>query len=353
VIRAPRAFLRRGFFALIRKFLATADGRDIGVQALDGFLSSPSCRDLAWAEPGYPDLGRRPNTDVDRAPIFITARFRSGSTLLWNIFREVPGCTAYYEPLNERRWFDAAARGDRVDPSHHVAEYWTSYEGLSELGRHHDPEWTYKNLYMSADAWDPGLLEYIRILVARAPGRPVLQFNRIDFRLPWIRRHFPSAILVHLYRHPRDEWASAGENFYLREWVRDLKPHFPFLDETRYDGYELFYYLWRLSYAFGMTFADYSLRFEDLLKSPDLQIERLMQEVGIESYDLARLTGLVRTPRDLQSSVRPDWFAQREARCDAVLHDYFAAANVLPAASRRGSPPAGQRSETLPRANLR
>ena len=40
------------------------------------------------------------------SPIIITGRFRSGSTLLWNIFRDLPECTAYYEPFNERRWFD-------------------------------------------------------------------------------------------------------------------------------------------------------------------------------------------------------------------------------------------------------
>jgi hypothetical protein len=37
------------------------------------------------------------------APVFVTGRFRSGSTLMWSLFRNVPGCTAFYEPLNERR----------------------------------------------------------------------------------------------------------------------------------------------------------------------------------------------------------------------------------------------------------
>jgi hypothetical protein len=27
----------------------------------------------------------------------------------------LPGCTAYYEPFNERRWFDPRTRGERVD----------------------------------------------------------------------------------------------------------------------------------------------------------------------------------------------------------------------------------------------
>ena len=60
-----------------------------------------------FAVPGSRAPGRRAEPRR-RPPIFITARFRTGSTLLWNIFRHIEGCTAYYEPFNERRWFDAA-----------------------------------------------------------------------------------------------------------------------------------------------------------------------------------------------------------------------------------------------------
>ena len=43
--------------------------------------------------------------------VFVTSRFRSGSTLLWNIFRQSGSFTAFYEPFNERRWFDEQFRG--------------------------------------------------------------------------------------------------------------------------------------------------------------------------------------------------------------------------------------------------
>jgi len=63
--------------------------------------------------------------------VFITARFRSGSTLLCNLFRQVDACTAYYEPFNERRWFDPSVRGNRVDPTHRdVEDYWREYDAL-------------------------------------------------------------------------------------------------------------------------------------------------------------------------------------------------------------------------------
>ena len=70
------------------------------------------------------------------APVFITARFRSGSTLLWQIFRQLPEATAFYEPHNGRRWFDTAQLDRQVDPSHRgVDNYWREYEGMAALAR--------------------------------------------------------------------------------------------------------------------------------------------------------------------------------------------------------------------------
>ncbi len=56
-------------------------------------------RNEASAE--YPELpgGSDAALVADREPVFVTARFRSGSTLLWNLFRNTPEETAYYEPL--------------------------------------------------------------------------------------------------------------------------------------------------------------------------------------------------------------------------------------------------------------
>ena len=36
----------------------------------------------------------------------------------------------------------------------------------------------------------------------------MLQFNRADLRVAWLRQQFPQAKLIHLYRHPRDQWLS-------------------------------------------------------------------------------------------------------------------------------------------------
>jgi len=297
-----RGSIRNGLFRFLCKISATDDARAIWTDVLRG--------QLAW-QPEFPvnpkhqecspydDLGSPDHTNQIAARgdvIFVTGRFRSGSTLLWNLFRSVDGITAYYEPFNERRWFDPRTRGDKVDRTHINAQaYWLEYDGLELLGEYYCAEWIERHLYMDASFWAPKMKRYVELMIERAPWRPVLQFNRIDLRLPWFRQNFPNATIVHLYRHPRDQWCSTlmdldcfpkngtmaqfapHDKFYLRMWQKDLRYHFPFLDgESVAHPYQLFYYIWKLSYLFGRAFAHYSIAFEDLLKNPDEQLTDLL-----------------------------------------------------------------------------
>jgi hypothetical protein len=265
--------------------------------------------------------------------------------MLWNLFRHVEGFTAYYEPFNERRWFDPSARGSRVDATHHVDDYWREYEGFIELGDFYDEAWTRRRLYMDEQSWDPAMAAYVRLLIERAPGRAVLQFNRIDFRLPWFRRTFPEAQFVHLYRHPRDQWCSSlagfeacpptatlagfqeNDGFYLATWALDLRERFPFLDvpETSHP-YRLFYYLWKLSYVYGVAYADYSVEFERLVSNPAGELGQLFEAIGLEDSDPARLAGLVKPMESRWPRYANDtWFRKHEEACEEVLADFFRA----------------------------
>jgi hypothetical protein len=358
--------LRNALFRRIRDIAATDDGRDMLVSALEGVFAGRT-RGLEGldAEPlPYPDLGAAGTPDgADGAgAIFITGRFRSGSTLLWNLFRHLNGFTAYYEPHNERRWFDPATRGSHTDPSHrHVTDYWAEYAGLGELARYYREEWTRRRLFMDEDSWDPDLLQYTRILLARAKGRAVLQCNRIDFRLAWFRRHFPRAQVIHLYRHPRDQWCSSlldvtgfppdgtvwefrsRDGFYLLPWARDLRDHFPFLDERAVEHpYQLFYYIWKLSYLFGRRYADHSLSMEGLVTNPEAELLALFGVLKIdpEAQDLAKLRGLIAKPEmgKWRKYAAEDWFVRHESACEETLADFFQTVRDRPGAAERKAP---------------
>jgi hypothetical protein len=352
LLGALRKFMRGALFSFIKKLAHTDDARDIAAEALVGLSGSESkevVSELKNEVSPYLELGR--GLDVGacgntRDVIIITARFRSGSTLLWNLFRNTDAVTAYYEPFNERRWFDPAARGDRIDSTHRgVSEYWREYDGLAELANYYHEEWTYRNLFMDEHVWNPAMKRFIEVLIEKAPGRPVLQFNRIDFRLPWIKHNFPRAKIVHLYRNPRDQWCSslmepkcvpadatmsefrAHDKFYLTRWAADLKYQFPFLDErTISHPYELFYYIWKLSYLFGVKYADHSLQFEELVEKPDAKLIELFRVLDIQNIDLEKLKALV-TKVDIgkwQDYANDAWFKRHESACEEVLAGFFA-----------------------------
>ena len=157
--------MRAALYRLLRKVASTDDGKAIQLSNLQNLLLRRSDVRLgetfALDDQPYADLGyaSRSNRTCERDDvIIISARFRSGSTLLWSLFRAIEGCTAYYEPFNERRWFDPAARGDHTDPTHRgVEDYWREYRGLQELGRYYNETWISQNLLMGADSWDPAM----------------------------------------------------------------------------------------------------------------------------------------------------------------------------------------------------
>lgn len=250
----------------------------------------------------------------------------------------------YYEPLNEQRWFDSQSRRDTADETHkNIENYWAEYDSLEVLGDYYQIRWTYRDFYMDETVWDESLRKYIQILIDRAPNQPVLQFNRMDFRLPWIRRHFPGAKIVHLYRHPRDQWCSflhqplrfpfseklhnfaPYDHFYLLVWANDLKHHFPFFNmNPNSHPYELFYQIWKLSYLFGKKFADYSLTFKDLVTDPKKTLDSL--------FGFLKISGNVNEIRDLivalplgkwKEYTSGEWFERIEGRVNEQINRYF------------------------------
>jgi hypothetical protein len=349
--RWPRRVFKKALFRFIQKIAGTEDARAIAYNALQGLLQwdpratlQSDALFLPYAELGPSQLAKQPSQRSD--VIIITARFRSGSTLLWNLFRHLEGITAYYEPFNERRWFDPQARGDIMDATHRNVgdNYWDEYNGLDILHQYYREEWINKNLFMDPAFWEPGMKRYVEILIEKAPGRPVLQFNRIDFRLPWFRQNFPAATIVHLYRHPREQWCSflldptcfprtgrmdqfpPHDKFYLRWWAQDLKYHFPFLDEqTLEHPYQMFYYIWKLSYIFGVNFAHYSIAFEHLLADPQAHLEKLFCMLNIKDYNIDTLTSLVTEMPAIKWTYYADdaWFRRYETICETVLADFF------------------------------
>ena len=346
--------LRRNYARLIRSVVGSWTFREsLRTDLSDLFEKSPNLYvprpTLAPIPSSYDLPGASTTSPNSRQAVFITARFRSGSTFLWNIFRNTPGITAYYEPLHAQKWRNVQS-ADPGRPSvklGHVGvqSYDDEFAGKEAAGKLFDPAWAERRLYLTPMHHEPGLRAYIQALIDMADHRPVLQFNRVDFRLPWLKANFPGVPIVHLYRHPREQWMSMIETggtppgpeakppfdayklFYTLEFCRDLQAVFPFLDPNRArHPYDLAYYLWRLSYSLGVANADINIAYETLQSDFQATVESMMTQLKIDA-DPAALVQLNRGRDRMRwpDYAPADWFAEREAECDRVLDRFFRA----------------------------
>ena len=347
-----RPFLRKSLFSFLGKLSKTDEFRSIIHESIDNTASIPVMDFLyigAESFQDYPLLGRNINADdseLAKKFVFITGRFRSGTTLLWNIFRQIESVTAYYEPFNERRWFDPYSRGNHTDLTHMgVKDYWTEYAGIEKLSQAYNVQWIDRHLYMSPFSWNSEMRRYIDILISHAPGLPVLQFNRIDFRLPWVTANYPNAKIIHIYRNPRDQWCSflgsknsnqlsvkiqdfkPIDRFYLLNWAQDLKYYFPILDLSNLTfAYELFFLIWKLSFCFGKKYSDISISFESLVNKPESNFEYISKHLNIEPVKRVVLEKLVdKEALDKWKLSKMDiaWFTDIESGCEQILNGYY------------------------------
>lgn len=334
-----KSSIKKLLLYLFHKVISTAEGKQILFDGIKDTIVKPDAlREISYC--GSPYFATEVS-DESAEVIFITGRFRSGSTLMWNLFRHAESCTSYYEPFNERQWFCKKTRGDRLDLSHQkVTEYWSEYDSLPELKRFYQEDWIRHHLYMDANFWDDNMYRFIEHMIKNTKNQCVLQFNRIDFRLPWIRHHFPKAKIIHIYRSPREQWCSTlidinsfpydqntqlfsqHDHFYLLNWKNDLKYHFPFLEQAE-NPYQIFYYVWRLSYLFGLHYSDVSISFENLVENPDTHLPIVMQYV--ENYDRQKLKNLiVRNQKQRHTNYAAlEWFKTQELSCERVLKRFF------------------------------
>lgn len=148
----------------------------------------------------------------DDGPVFLVGWWRSGTTFLWNLLRQDPRYTGYFEPFHPHLDVHLAeGRDDDVDPTHRgVEDYWTEYRDLPRdpLQEAWRPWFGRSRLHLDAEEDARDLRAYVDLLVDEADARPVLKVVRGPFRARWLRAAYPEATLVHVVRNPRSVWTS-------------------------------------------------------------------------------------------------------------------------------------------------
>ncbi len=127
-MRALRQFIRGLTISGIDKVSRAPEVRGITSRLLRKIARLPRDLDpsVNRAVAHYPDLAPHASKGAFNRDdvVLITARYRSGSTMLWNLMRQLQGVTAYYEPVHPRLGLPPDSPRGEVDPSHlHVDDY--------------------------------------------------------------------------------------------------------------------------------------------------------------------------------------------------------------------------------------
>ncbi|MGD2090142.1 MAG: glycosyltransferase [Candidatus Aminicenantes bacterium] len=156
-------------------------------------------------------------------PIFIHSLFRTGSTYIWNKFRQNDKYYCYYEPFHQALGELTAANIDTLmtrdfESVNHppLARYYLyEYKPLLQDGH---PGLPYFKKSFSFDEFcykegaNPDLKKYIDYLIAGAGEKiPVFQFNRSSLRIQWFKKYYPESLNIYLLRSPGDQWLSYFE----------------------------------------------------------------------------------------------------------------------------------------------
>lgn len=273
-------------------------------------------------------------------PIFIHSLFRTGSTYIWNKFRQNKKYYCYYEPFHQE-----LANIDYEKP-----EIWGHGKQTTQTMRHPDLDENYLQEYKkllkpglkgvpffkkafsfdnfcSADD-NPDQKAYIDNLIKAAGDRvPVLQFNRSALRIAWFKKHYTQVLHIYLARNPRDQFHSNMDMYQVnrlesflamdlivpsvntgRDFFKELRQRIPlfeyhsdrFEDEmfiysslipnyTTAEKYFIFYFTWFMSLFENGLNADMLLNIDLLSTSTHYRewFHKELQNRGVSGVDFS------------------------------------------------------------------
>lgn len=252
----------------------------------------------------------------------MTGDFSSGSTLLFTLFRKTREYLCLYEPLHEKLLEYLIWRLRVSDRHFFVENYFSEYKGFRDIPKLFKPEWGNSGLYLRPDEDADDFYRYLSYLTGLAFGKSdkvMIKENRLPFRLGWIRKNFPHAKIVHVFREKESQWNSVvrrvqtyhgredvGQDrvdfygFNMAGWCEDLKSVYPELDAKNFaNGYDRFCKLWDLSFAENKRYSDISIDYWSLTHDFDNTFENIKECIGGE-FDVSALRSWV-IPKEKQT----------------------------------------------------
>lgn len=223
-------------------------------------------------------MGERATPDL----VYILGAGRSGSTVLGIVLGNLPG--VFYggelfawphfrgvpitdDPAVARFWSDFADRLP-ADAVHHTDDYYYGLERWSALLR---PRfWTDRGLRRRHRAHTTALFPALR---AATGATTIVDSSHFPLRLGALRRHGHRLAIVHLVRDPRDVVRALGRSEQRRAPMHPVAAAVYCWVTALMSGYQ---------YVRGRGLPRVTVRYEDLVDSPDATTRRLCEAVGLE-----------------------------------------------------------------------
>ncbi len=234
---------------------------------------------------------------------------------MWQLFDALDDFCAWYEPLHPQLL--AAVEVVKPKKDHlGIEDYWAVYRAHPEFKKTYSSELATHQLYLDDRSDYPALKKHIEHLIAlSAPAVPVLQFNRVDLRLSWLRKHFPTARIIHMDRNPLQLYHSQRKHispelrdvaghwdaYELMPWCHALFWEFPFLLDTKQThAFYPFYGLYQLSKIIADLHVDVTINLEkDVFQSDDF-IEKINQVVPLNTHQKDTMISLCQVPDSIE-----------------------------------------------------
>jgi hypothetical protein len=306
------------------------------------------------------DKNKIQNLDyTEKSCIFITARYRTGSSYLYSLFSSLKNTVAFLEPLHPNL-LDIIDKDENWHETHKIiashtfkSKYFNEYKALdvdvSSLSSLYKDYFSSRKILASAsDVYDE-LKSYLEFIIASASEKlKVLQFNRVDYRLGWLKFNFPQALIVNLRRNPRDIYASyvnshlkrkgigvqqqeidfnpddnIGYLYHLDEYINVLDRYsiIPINSIEKLNNYEKVYILNKLSNLWADNFADLVIEYESLIDDPVSVLRTIVSQ--IKGFELDLATEVIEARKDRvnvwQKYHSEAWFQECESKCDRLL----------------------------------
>ena len=243
------------------------------------------------------------NHPVPKNPVFIVGHWRTGSTFLHQLMNLDPQFVAptafqisvpdsflvsrkYYEPImtkvmSNKRPMDNVALGfDEPQEDEYALMKLTLDSPLTKLLFPKNDEYFlngYKDFIPSdKEKWEKELFNFCRKLDFESGKRIVLKNPFHSMRIPMLKKMFPDARFIHIYRNPYDVipstmnlWNIVGSQNRLKE-----KWKAPKLEDIAKAYNKI---LNKIGEDFSSLPDDtkYELRFEDFEKNPDIELKKI------------------------------------------------------------------------------